>query len=308
MPILHANLETDLRLAVALDQALLVTLTDMATIRNVPGAIDYHGTVNGAGSDTGRLRFVSLGGADHFATTLAEDTAVAETALVDSSVDIAVVRSALVRNIGDLATSTGFGQDIDPASLAADMVASYDGYFNALFTAAGATASSNVGASGVDMSHDDFMDAIFTLEIADVPGPYFGVLAPRQVADWQESLRAEGGATQFMAATAEMLAIKGQGFIGSHSGVQIFKMSDVVSAGGNREGFMYGAGTFGYKVAIIDDRSMLGAGSSVVVRQDEIVVEITRAPTRAVTEIVGNAWVGVSVKEQARLVGIVTDA
>ena len=61
MPILHSGLETDLRLAAALDQGLLVSLTDMATIRNVPGAIDFHGSVNGTGSDTGRLRFVGLG-------------------------------------------------------------------------------------------------------------------------------------------------------------------------------------------------------------------------------------------------------
>ena len=308
MPILHANLETDLRLAQALDQALLVSLTDMASIRNVPGAVDFHGSVTGTGSDTSRLRYVALGGADHFAATAAEDTDVAESALAVSSVDIAVTRAALVRNIGDLATATGFGDDVDPEGLAADMVASYDGYFNSLFTTAGATATSNVGSTGVDMSHSDFMDAIYTLEIASVPGPWICVLHPRQLADWQESLRAEGGATQFMAATAEMMAIKGQGYAGNHSGVDIFKMSDVVQTGGDREGFMYGAGTFGYKVAIIDDRAMFGAGSSLVVRADEILVEVTRDASRAITEIVGNAWVGLSVKEDARLVGIVTDA
>ncbi len=308
MPILHANLETDLRLAAQLDQALLITLTDMATIRNVSGAIDFHGTVNGQGSDTSRLRFVSLGGADHFQATAAEDSEAAETPLTDTSVDIAVTRSALLRNVGDLATSTGFGSDVDPMTLARDMVASYDGYFNTLFTAAGATAGSTVGSTGVDMSHDDFMDAIFTLEIANVPGPYFCILHPRQFADWQESLRAEGGATQFMAATADMLSIKGQGFAGSHSGVDIFKMSDVTESGGDRQGFMYGAGAFGYKVAIIDQRSMLGAGSSIAVRVDEVLVEVTRNSSRAITEIVGNAWVGLSVKEDARLVGIFTDA
>lgn len=308
MPILHANLETDLRLAAQLDQALLISLTEMATIRNVPGAIDFHGSVSGQGSDTSRLRFAGLAGADPFVATAAEDTDVAETPVAITSVDIAVTRAALVRNIGDIATATGYGADLNPDTLARDMVMSYDRYFNGLFTAAGATATSNVGTSGVDMSHDDFMDAIFTLEIANVPGPYFAVLAPRQLADWQESLRAEGGATQFMAATAEALAIKGQGFAGEHSGVQIFKMEDVVTTGPDREGFMYGAGAFGYKVGIIDDRSMLGAGSSVAVRVDEILVEVTRDASRAITEIVGNAWVGLSVKEQARLVGIVTDA
>ena len=307
MPILHANLETDLRLAAQLDQALMITLTDMATIRNT-GAIDFHGTVNGTGSDTSRLRYVSLGGSDHFVATLAEDTEVAETAITDTSVDISVTRAALVRNIGDMATATGYAQDLDAMTLATDMVASYDGYFNGLFTAAGATASTTVGSTGVDMSHSDFMDAVFSLELASVPGPFYAVLHPRQLADWQESLRAEGGATQFMAATAEMLAIKGQGFVGTHSGVEIWKLSDVAESGGDKQGFAFGAGAFGYKVAIIDQRSMLGAGSAVAVRVDEILVEIARDSSKAITEIVGNAWVGVSLKEQARVCGIVTDA
>lgn len=308
MPILHSNLETDLRLAVTLEQALMVTLTDTVSLRDVPGLIDDHGDVNGSGSDTHRVRFASLDGADHFVTTAAEDTAVAETALTDTSVDIAVVRAALVRNIGDLATATGFGQDIDAASLARDMVMSYNGYFNGLLATAGATATSNVGTAGADMTHSDFLDAVFTLEIADVPGPWFAVLHARQLADWQESLRAEGGATQYMAATADMIQIKGQGFAGTHSGVSIWRSSDVISAGGDREGFMFGAHAFGYKTASIDSRAMLGAGSSLAVAVDNIYVEITRTAASALTNIAGNAWVGLSVKEQARLVGIVTDA
>jgi hypothetical protein len=307
MPILHADLETDLRLAAQLDQALLVTLTDMATIRNVPGAVDFHGSVNGAGSDTSRLRFVGLGGSDHFASET-EGAEVSETVIADASVDIAVTRSALLRNISDLSTVTGFSADVNPMALAADMVASYDGYFNSLVTAAGATASASVGTSGADMTHDDFMDGVFTLELASVPGPFYGILHPRQVADWQESLRSEGGATQFMAATADMLAIKGQGYAGSHSGVDIWKMSDVAESGGNKQGFLFGAGTFGYKVAIIDERAMLGAGSSIAVRMDEILVEITRDASKGITEIIGQAYCGVSLKEQARIVGVVTDA
>jgi len=308
MPILHANLETDFRLAAQLDQALFVSLTDMASIRNVPGAIDFHGTVNNSGSDTHRLRYVSLGGADHFVATAAEDTDVAETALTDTSVDIAVTRSALRRDIGDLAIATGYGADIDPQRLAADMVASYDGFFNETFATTGATAASDVGSTGVDMSVDDYHDAIYTLELASVPGPYFCVLHPRQFADFQASLRAEGGAAMFAPATFDMLGIRGQGFAGTYLGVEIYKMSDVIQTGGDREGFMYGAGTFGYKVAIVDQRSMLGSGASLAVRMDEVLVEVNRDTSRAVVEIMGNAWMGMALKEQARIVGIVTDA
>lgn len=307
MAILHVNLETDLRLAAQLEQALLVSLTDMATIRNVPGAIDFHGSVNGTGSDTGRLRFVNLGGATHLAS-VAEGAEAVEVGLTTAAVDIAVSRAALVRNVSDVVTQTGFSVDIDPQSLAADMVASYDGYFNETYAITGATASTIVGSTGVDFSHDDYMDALFTLELNSVPGPYFCALHPRQFADWQESLRAEGGALMFNPATAEMLNIRGQGFAGNFLGISIFKMSDIQESGGDKQGFMYGQGALGYKVAIVDGRSMLGAGTSLAVRMDELYVEITRDASKAQTEIVGNAHLGMAVKEQSRLVGIHTDA
>ena len=307
MPILHTGLESDLRLGEALDQALLVSLTDMAWI-GAPelGAIRDLGFVNGTGSDTARVRFAGLNGADHFAAPAAEDTDESETALVDASADIAVARAALVRNIGDLALGTGFADDISAERLAADMVASYRGYYNGLVATAIATASTDVGTSTVDMSVDDFYDAIFQLELSSVPGPYYCMLHPRQFADFQESLRAEGGATQFSPATQEMLKIAGQGFAGSFAGVNVFLSSDVSSAGGNRHGAMWGQGALAHKRMI--PNPPVGAGTAVAVRMDELLVEITRDASKGVTEVAGNAYVGVGLIEQARIVGIVTDA
>ena len=307
MPILHSGLETDLRLATALDQALLISLTDMAWI-GAPelGAIRDLGFVNGTGSDTARVRFAGLNGADHFAATAAEDTDPTEEALADASADIAVARAALVRNIGDLALGTGFADDISAERLAADMVFSYRGYYNSLVATAIATASTDVGTSTVDMSVDDFYDAIFQLELSSVPGPYYCMLHPRQFADFQESLRAEGGATQFSPATQEMLKIAGQGFAGSFAGVNVFLSSDVSSAGGNRHGAMWGQGALAHKRMI--PNPPVGAGTAVAVRMDELLVEITRDASKGVTEVAGNAYVGVGLIEQARIVGIVTDA
>ena len=306
MPILHSNLETDLRLAVALDQSLAVTLTDQAAIRNLPGAINFLGTVNGTGSDTSRIRYASLGGSDHFSATAGENTDESETALTDTSVDIAVVRAALVRNVGDLAVATGFAQDINPAVLAADMAASLEGYFNGLIAADIATAGTDKGQSGVDLSVDDFYDAIFFLEQGSVPSPYFAMLAPIQFTDFQSSLRSEGGAVQFSPATQAMLQIAGQGLAGSFMGVNIFKSSDVTTATGNRHGAMWGAGALGYKIAIANPGNF--GGSSVVVRMDELVIEISRDASTALTEVVGNAYLGTKLLEDARIVGLVTDA
>jgi hypothetical protein len=295
-------------LAAGLDQSLLTTLVDSGSIRRT-GAVTYLGEVNGKGSDTGRVRFASLGGADEFTNTAAEDTDVAETALTDASVDIAVVRSALKREIGDLAIGTGYADDVNPDRLAADMVASLEAYFTTQVATTIAGFSTDVGTTTVDMTVDDYYDAIFQLEISDVPGPYYCLLHGRQLADFQSSLRGEVGPGQHIAASQEMLAIKGQGFAGNYLGVDIHKNNRVTSSGGNRHGGMWGANCIGYKNMVVDAaRFKLGAGATVAVRMDELVVEIYRSPSQALVNVMGNAYLGFAILEDARGVGIVTDA
>ena len=40
---------------------------------------------------------------------------------------------------------------------------------------------------------------------------------------------------------------------------------------------------------------------------DELMVEYTRTANQALTEVAANSWYGISLLEQARVVGIVTD-
>ena len=300
MPITEASLETDLRLAVALDTALRIILTDMASIRNT-GAILNLGSVSGTGSDTSRIRFAGLDGTDSFATT-ADGAAVAETALTDASADIAVVRGAIMREITDLATLTGFADDINPARLAQSMAGEYERYFNGLAAAAVANFGTDVGNTAVAMSVDDYYDAIFALEVANVPGGYFCLLAPVQLANLQESLRAEGGAVQWMPATAEMLSIRGQGYAGTFLGVDVFRSSDVTTTLGARDGGMWGPGALAYKTGTM--RPPIGA--VVTSPNSEIVVEFNRNAAAGITEIVGHAYVGVGLIEDDRGIGITT--
>ena len=156
------------------------------------------------------------------------------------------------------------------------------------------------------MSADDFYDAIYQLELSDVPGPYFAMLHARQIADWQDSLRSEGGAAQWMAATAEMLAVKGQGFQGNYLGVDIHRSSNVTSSGGNRHGGMWGIGALGYALGI--PRPLAGGGREVRFGDAPILVEFDRDGSAATTEIIGHGYAGVSIVETSRGVGIVTDA
>ena len=304
MPILHSNLETDLREVDRLEQGLRVNLIDMASIRSVPNALEFLGTINGALTDTGRVRFWEGGGSDTFSTP-AESGVVAETAITDSSVTVAVVRHGLVRNIGDLADMTGSAGDISPESLAADAVLGNERTFTNDFMIALATAATDVGTSGADATHDDFADALYTLEIADNPsGPVFCAFAGRQLADWQESLRAEGGALHLMPAVGEMLKFKGQGFSGEMLGVQVWKFSHVVDDSTDFQGGMWTPGAFGFKIGI--PNAPLG-GSGVAVRMDELMIEYTRTANQALTEVAANSWYGISLLEQARVVGIVTE-
>lgn len=301
--ILHSNLETDLRMASVLDSALAMILAARPAMRN-SGALVNYGTVNGIGSDTKTIRLAGLAGTDQFSNTAAENTDVSTTALTDASANIAVVRSALRRDIGDLAQLTGFsGSDLTPQVIANAMVIESDRYFDERVATAVATASTNVGTSGVDMTHDDFVDAIYQLELNSVPPSFHCMLHPRQLADWQESLRGEGGALQFQAATADMLNIKGSNFAGSMLGVEVWTSADVTAGSGNREGGMWGLGALGYATGI----PMISFGDVVRPASGPLSVEFQRDASAALTEIVGHYYLGVSVIEQNRLVGIVTD-
>lgn len=299
--ILQSNLETDLRLASSLAANLRVLLADQASLRT-SGVVTFLGSVNGALTDTLSERFAGLDGYDAFAAASSEASDESSTALTDASASVAVARMVIRRDISDLAVLTGNGA-INPRRLAASMVGEYEQGWMQLLADAIDDAATDVGSSGVDMSVSDFFDAIYQLELSSVPTPLTALLHPRQIADLTESLRAEGGAIQYMPASQAMLEAKGQGLAGELLGVSIFKSSKVNSAGGNRHGAMMGAGAVGYRIGVVEE--VIG---SQVIRADEFVVEFERDASKSTTEIVGSSYLGIGIIEQARIVGIVTDA
>ncbi len=299
--ILQSNLETDLRLASSLAANLRVLLADQASLRT-SGVVTFLGSVNGSLTDTLSERFAGLDGYDAFAAASSEASDESSTALTDASASVAVARMVIRRDISDLAVLTGNGA-INPRRLAASMVGEYEQGWMQLLADAIDDAATDVGSSGVDMSVSDFFDAIYQLELSSVPTPLTALLHPRQIADLTESLRAEGGAIQYMPASQAMLEAKGQGLAGELLGVSIFKSSKVNSAGGNRHGAMMGAGTVGYRIGVVEE--VIG---SQVIRADEFIVEFQRDSSASTTEIVGSSYLGIGIIEQARIVGIVTDA
>lgn len=304
--ILHSGLESDLRQADLLSGMVRTTLYDAASVRNVPGVVEYLGTVNGLGSDTIRVPYASLDGSDTFAVDSTEDASTANTALTDTSVTIAVQRYALARQISDLANLTARSGDIDVARLAQSMSGEYEATWMELLSDTIDGFTSTVGTTTVDLDVDDIFSAIATLELADVPGPFFGMLDPQQIVDLRTSLRAEGGPLQWIDATQEMLSIKGQGFAGTFLGIDFYKSSRVNTANSAADvaGAIWGAGAIGWASAT--PRPVPGAVMSAP--NPFVTVEIQRPDRVASTIILGHAYMGMSVLEDSRGVAVITDA
>jgi hypothetical protein len=305
--IAHSTMETDLRLAAALDQEVRILLTDMHAMRTVPGAIVDCGSVNGTGSDTKRVRFAGLDGYD--AMTAAGEADVSNTSLTDASADIAVARIALRYDLLDLAAFTGVGpNDINIDRLAGSMAGAAEQGFNILLANVIDDWTTDAVDSSNAMTADDFYDGTYQLELNSVPGPWFSALHPRQHTHLRNSLRSEVGPAQYMEATQEQLTLKGQGFQGNFLNVGIYNMSDIITTSSKKQGAIWGQGALGY--AYGNPTVPMGAGSEVrrIPGNQSVFVEIERDASGGLSEIVGNSYIGVAIIEQARGYGLNTSS
>ncbi|MCH9838407.1 hypothetical protein K0U83_22290 [bacterium] len=297
----------DLRLAKILNNEIQLLLADRFSLRTHPSIFNA-GNIAGRGSSVISIPQAGLEGYDLMTAVGGETASASNVALTDASADITIARFALRREISDLANMTD-SVGLTAERLAADMVGGYEmAVTNAICdTIDGFTATA--GTTGVDLSVDDFFSALFTLEQASVRTPYVSVLHPVQVTDLQNSIRAEGGALQYIAATQEMLAAKGQGFAGSFLGVDIFKSSKVPTANGgaDRAGAMMGYGAVGMAEGSVRPISAL-SGALQFPAGTVIAVEYERNSATALTAITGNAYFGVALLQDAMGVSIISDA
>ena len=295
----------DLRLAAMIENEVRAILADQASIRQ-SGALLFMGDVAGIGSDSMRMRFANWGAATPFATA-SDGAEVSESTLTPSTVDITVGRSALRYDITDLAALTGLGMDIDPFSLAQKMAMSAEARINGIIANTFTAASNSVGTSGVDMSVDDFYDAMFQLESTSNNGEFYCILHPQQLSDLRDSLRSESNnALAFSPATEDMLAIKGQGYAGRFGGVEIFKSSYVTEVTGDKVGAMMSRGGIAYAVGT--PRPLAGAGVEIRPAGTPVVIGFQRDESKGLTEVVGHLYCGAAITEDDRIVKIVTDA
>jgi len=301
----YSTLSGNARVAAVLAQEIVLKLADRASLHNHPSLVNF-GSIAGRGSAALQVPIVGLDGSDLLASA-ADGAVVANTTLTSSAATLTLGRYALRYDFTDLANLTD-SVGLNVQRLAESMVGSTVMAFqNALCDVIDGF-TTTAGTSGVDMSVDDFYSAQFALTLNSVNGPYICVLHPRQLADFQSSLRAEYGATQFVQATQEMLNIKGQGFAGMFNGVDIFVSSKVptANAGADRAGAMFGLGAVGYVEG--SPFPVIGAPGIVQPAGTPLVVEFDRVIGAGTTSILGSYYLGVAKIQDLMGVSIITDA
>ena len=300
--ITNTSLVGDLRLAQMISQEIRLLLADTNNLRNTP-FIDFVGSINGMGSDTIRVRKAGLDGRDKFAALANEDDAATNTALTDSKVDIAVVRAALRYQLTDLANMTEFAtpNGIDIFRIAESMSGSYEAYFADLTADAIDDFTANAGTTGTLFTVDTLLDGIFALEKADsnrgAIGPFASILHPKQLTELQDDLRNESNSIfSYSPATLEAISAKGPGFVGRFLNVDLYTSSYVNTDGnGDLNGAIFGVGALGYASGVPND-----IPAADMMRMGEIVVELERDAATASTIVMGHAYLGLAILDNAR--------
>jgi len=312
MPITQYNMSTpneDLRLQKMISQEIRLLLTDSTNLRNTP-FVDFVGSINGMGSDTIRVRKAGLDGYDGFSafSGTTEANAVSETNLTDAHVDVVCKRNSLMYKISDMASMTGLGGgDIDPFRIAESIANSYEALFADLTGATVAGFTTVKGTTANDLSVDVFLEAINALEAAasgvGAPGPYVAVLHPKQWADLQDDiLGLSTGILQFVQASYEAISAKGSHYKGNFMGVEIYTSSYITDDGTDHTGAIFAPGAIGYATGM--PAGLPGAAESM--EMGEVMVEMDREADKALTQIVGHAYLGMSIIDQDRGVAILS--
>jgi hypothetical protein len=290
----------DLRLAKMITQEIQLLLRDTANLRNSP-FLRYYGSVNGLGSTVMSVRKAGLDGYDSMAELGESDTG-SDTSITDGKADLTVARQYLSYQISDLAVMTGYGNgDLDPFRLARSIAASYETRFSQMQSDAASLLGSSVGASTNNMSVDLFFDAIFDLEQAasgiGVDGAFAAVLHPKQLVELQDSLRNEtSNSVSMMSATEEMLQAKGRGYVGRLFGVDVYRSSHVNNAASAHEGYMITPNCLGY----IDGIPASLPQAVDFMQMGKVLIEMERTATKALTRVVGHAYLGIGIVDDDR--------
>tara|TARA_R110001599_G_scaffold3406_3_gene18810 strand:- start:589 stop:1503 length:915 start_codon:yes stop_codon:yes gene_type:complete len=240
--------------------------------------------------------------------SIAENAAVGNSANTTSEFTLAVSKYSRAYELSDLVGMSGSPIDLQRMvkKLSDGVALTITDLIVALFPAL----SNNVGASGSDLTMQNIYDAQFQLNSSSATGPYACVLHPVQMNDFRNALRGETGATQFFAPQAEMLATKGPGFQGTFNGIEFHQSDSVetVNAGADRNGAMFDSGCFAYTMGNVSRIQGHIPASNVILDAGQVLVELVRDGYGGQSAAVAHMYPAVAEVEDARGVGIITDA
>ena len=302
-----AALSGNARVSAVLHRMIELKLADRAELYKAPQFLNF-GTLNGTGSSALQVPVVGLAGTDLMAA-IGDGSPVANTSITSSAATITIARQALRYDITDLASLTdplASGAGVGIEGLANSMAIAFGMRLTQMITALSSGLSQSVGATTVALSVSTFFDAIYKLQLQSNDGEFAAVLAPQQINHLVNSLRSETGPGQYVAATQDQIAAKGQGFRGMLFGVSLYTSSTVPSANAaaDRLGMMTATGAIGYATG--SPAPIQGAGAIILPAGSQVVVELERDAASGLTKVIGNSFAGVAEIQDLKAVGILS--
>lgn len=304
-----AALSGNARVSAVLHRLIELKLADRAELYKAAQFLDF-GTLNGSGSSALQVAVVGLAGTDLMAA-VGDGSSVANTSITSSAATITIARQALRYDITDLASLTDpltAGAGVGIEGLANSMAIAFGMRLTQMITALSSGLSQSVGSTTVALTTGTFFDAIYKLQLQSNDGEFAAVLAPQQINHLINSLRAETGPGQYVAATQDQIAAKGQGFRGMLFGVALYTSSTVptANAGADRLGMMTATGAIGYATG--SPAPIQGAGAIILPAGSQVVVELERDAASGLTKVIGNSFAGVAEISDLKAVSVLSKA
>jgi hypothetical protein len=163
---------------------------------------------------------------------LTEATDLSNTAINPTEVSVTSTEVGLMATITDVLLGSAVVGSLAP--YATEMGKALANKIDTDVLAEVADYTNSVGTTTVDMTHQDYLDAIFTLENGNAVGPFVCVLHPVQIADLRTSLTTSGLATWDAAQNAAI------GAMASLFGIDIVSSTNcaAVNTAADRQGVM----------------------------------------------------------------------
>lgn len=295
-------------LAETLAGALELTLGERVSWRTM-GLFKNYTPMAMPGSLTIKIGLANLGLATM--TAPGENTGASNTALTSSSATITAAKQSLLHT-KTLEAGTAGGLIPSVPTTVAAMLQAYENRFIALMAALFPSLSTSVGSSGVDLSVDNFIDAISAAEAANALNNGAAcILHPVQTSDLRNSIRAEGGVLQLSTEAQAMMGYKptgGMGYFGTFLGIPIFKNAqcNTADSGANRVGALFGSSAFGYFEPNVPTEDYANIPGAQAVRNLLLMQDGTTASGNIALGL--HAMLGAGIIQNAGAVKIVTDA